>query len=31
LRGRVASLARERWTAEAFVARYEEQLEGLLR
>jgi len=31
LRGRVATLARERWTAEAFVARYEEQLEGLLR
>jgi glycosyltransferase involved in cell wall biosynthesis len=30
LRGRVAELARERWTAEAFVARYEEQLEGLL-
>ena len=31
LRRRVASLARERWTAEAFVTRYEEQLEGLLR
>ncbi len=31
LRGRVASLARERWTAEAFVARYENQLEALLR
>ena len=31
LRARVASLARERWTAAAFVARYEEQLEGLLR
>jgi glycosyltransferase involved in cell wall biosynthesis len=30
LRGRVAALARERWTAEAFVARYEDQLEGLL-
>lgn len=29
-RSRVASLARERWTAEAFVASYENQLEGLL-
>jgi glycosyltransferase involved in cell wall biosynthesis len=31
LRGRVAALARERWTAEAFVSRYQDQLEGLLR
>lgn len=30
LRQRVAALARERWRAAAFVARYEEQLEQLL-
>ena len=30
LRERVAALARERWTAAAFVSRYEDQLEGLL-
>lgn len=30
LRGRVAALARDRWTAAAFVSRYQDQLEGLL-